>query len=143
MARPTTFKFGELLIEVGRGTTPETYEMPCGLTTKSFNATAQTSDTNVPDCDDPDAPSWLERDVTSLSRDISGSGILADEFLDVWDNWFNSGNTKNVRISMGDFRWTGGYILSQFSWTANIGNKVEISVTMQSDGQITRATVSD
>lgn len=143
MAKPTTFKFGELLIEVGDGNSPEVFGNPCGLTSKSFNGQAATNDTNVPDCDDPDAASWLERDVVSLTRDISGSGVLADEFLDVWDDWFESANTKNVRVSLGDFQWTGAYLLTGFEITGDIGDKVKVSVSLQSDGEVTRATVSD
>jgi hypothetical protein len=46
---------------------PEVFASPCGLNSRSFNRTAATNETNVPDCDDPDAASWLERDVVSLS----------------------------------------------------------------------------
>lgn len=142
MAKPVTFKFGEMLVAIGDGGSPEIFTSPCGLTTKTFGGTAATADTNVPDCDDPDAPSWLERDVTSLTRDITGTGVLAEAFLDDWDNWFASGDTKNCKVKIGDFEWTGPYILSTFNITGNIGNKLQINVSMQSDGQISRATVS-
>lgn len=143
MAQPHTYTFGEMLIELGNGLDPETFAAPCGLTTKSFNGQAATNDTNVPDCDDPDAPSWLERDVVSLSRDISGSGVLAEESLEIWDDWFTSALPKNCRISLidgvnGDRVWSGSYILSGFEITGNKGEKVQVSVTMVSNGEITR-----
>lgn len=143
MAQPHTYTFGEFLIEVGNGATPEVFGAPCGLTSKSFNGQAQTSDTNVPDCDDPDAPSWLERDVTSLSRDISGSGVLAEESLEMWDDWFTSANPKNCQVSLTDGNngtrtWSGSYILSVFEITGNIGEKVQVNVTLLSNGEITR-----
>lgn len=141
--KPTTFKFSEMIISVGDGGSPETFGNPCGLTTKSFNGQANTNDTNVPDCDDPEAASWLERDVVSLTRDISGSGVLADEFLGTWDDWFVSANSRNARIHIGDFQWSGAYLLTAFQITANLGNKVEISVTLSSDGEITRSIVSN
>lgn len=143
MAQPHTYTFGEFLIEVGNGLSPETFSAPCGLTSKSFNLQAATSDTNVPDCDDPDAPSWLERDVTSLSRDITGSGVLAEESLELWDDWATSGNPKNVQISLtdgdnGTRTWTGSYILSGFEITGQIGEKVQVNVTLVSNGEVTR-----
>lgn len=143
MARPTTYKFGELIIEVGDGGDPEVFGAPCGLTSKDFNAQAQTADTNVPDCDDPDAASWLERDVTSLTRDISGSGVLAGEFLETWDDWWTSANTRNCRVSLeggalGSWQWSGAYILQQFQITGSIGEKLQVSVVMVSDGEVTR-----
>ncbi len=138
MTKPTTFRFGEFLIEVGDGNSPETFGAPCGLTSKSFEGTAATNDTNVPDCDDPDAASWLERDVVSLSRNITGSGILAKEFLQTWDDWWESANTKNVQITIDGLVWTGAYILSTFTINGTLGSKLAVSITMTSDGQVTR-----
>lgn len=143
MATPHTYKFGEMLIELGNGLTPETFAAPCGLTSKSFNGQAATNDTTVPDCDDPDAPAWTERDVVSLSRDITGAGVLAEESLEVWDDWFTSALSKNCRVSLlngvnGDRVWSGAYILSGFEITGARGEKIQVNVTMQSDGEITR-----
>lgn len=139
MTKPTTKKFGEFLIEVGDGGSPETFGAPCGLTSKSFSLAASTNDTQVPDCDDPDAPAWLERAVVTLSRDISGSGVLAVEFQQTWDDWGTSADSRNVRITLGNFRWAGKYLLTTFEQTADLGDKVKVNVSMQSDGQVTRA----
>lgn len=143
MAQPHTYKFGEFLIELGNGATPEIFAAPCGLTTKSFVLAAATNDTNVPDCDDVDAPAWLERDVVSLSRDITGSGVLAEEALEVWDDWGVSALHKNVRITLingvdGDRQWAGSYLLTNFEFAGNIGEKVQMNVTMVSSGEVTR-----
>ena len=142
MAKPTTFKFSEMLIEIEDIGPPVAWVAPCGLTAKAFNGTAATTDTNVPDCDDPDAASWLERDVVSLARDISGDGVLAGEYKNEWDDWFTSGNTRNVRISIPPVdpksQWTGAYLLTTFNITGGIGEKLKVAVVMQSDGQITR-----
>ncbi|WP_204279469.1 phage tail tube protein, partial [Enterobacter asburiae] len=67
----------------------EGFSAPCGLNSRGFNRTAATNDTNNPDCTDPDAASWLERDVVSLSGSLSGAGVVADEDYDVWETWFN------------------------------------------------------
>lgn len=143
MARPTTFKFKDFVVETGDGASPEVFGRPCGLTSWSFNGQAQTNDTNIPDCDDPEAAAWLERDVVSLTRDITGSGILAEEYLQTWDDWFVSADVKNARITLGDLQWTGSYLLTGFEVSAQVGDKAQINITLQSDGQITRATVSD
>lgn len=139
MTKPTTFRFGEMLIEIGNGASPEVFTAPCGLTSKGFNGAAATSDTLVPDCDDPDAPAWLERAVTSLSRDVSGDGVLSAEYEQAWDDWWSGGLTKNVRITIGSFAWTGAYILNTFNITGAQGEKLKVAVSMQSDGQVTRA----
>jgi hypothetical protein len=138
VSKPTTYKFGEFIIEVGNGASPEVFGLPCGLTSKSFAGNANTNDTNVPDCDDPDAMAWLERAVVALSRDITGSGVLAKEFLATWDDWWTSGNSKHARITIDPYTWSGSYVLSRFEITGTLGNKVQVNVTMTSDGQVTR-----
>src|SRR5262245_15827835 len=120
MAQPTVFNFGELLISVSNGATPPVFSEPCGLTAKAFNGAAATNDTIIPDCDDPDAPAWLGRSTSSLSRDITGSGVLAGESLELWDDWFASGLARDARITLdggalGDWQWAGSYILSGFN----------------------------
>ena len=143
MAKPTTARWSKLLIELGDGGSPETFTAPCGLTSKGFNRSATTSDTNVPDCDDPDAPVWTERVATAFSAQVSGSGVLALDSLDAWDTWFSSGLTKNVRVTMdvplannGRY-WTVPMVLTSFDLTGNTADgKCQVSVTMQSDGPV-------
>ena len=146
MTKPTTMKFGDFLIEIGDGGAPETFGAPCGLTSKTFGGTADTVDTLVPDCDDPDAPAWKERAVQSLARDISGQGVLAAEFLQQWDDWFSSGLSRNCKITLPKpapgFVWSGAYLLTSFSVTADLGDKVKVNISMTSDGQVTRAAAS-
>lgn len=144
MAQPTTFPWHELIIEVSDGGNPETFGAPCGLTSKSFNAQSQTNDTVIPDCDNPELPAWTGRTVASLTRDITGSGALAGESLELWDDWWSSGESRNCRVSLeggalGSWQWSGAYVLTGFEIGANIGDgKIQVSVTIQSDGEITR-----
>ena len=66
MAQPTTFSFGKGTIEVGDGETPEVFSKVCGFNSIEMSLKKDTNDTTVPDCDDPDAPAWKQRDVTSI-----------------------------------------------------------------------------
>jgi len=138
MAKATTVRYGQFLIQVGDGASPEVFADPCGLTSKGFNRTAEMNDTNVPDCDNPDAPSWLERDVVSMSGEMTGSGVLATESVDTWDEWFESGASRNVRVKAGTREWRGLAKLSAFNITAERGQRVNIEVTIVSDGPILR-----
>lgn len=142
MAQAQTLRFGQFLIEIGNGGSPEVFDdgAPCGLTSRGFERTAATSDTNVPDCEDPDAPSWLERDVVSLSGSLSGAGVVADEDFDVWDSWFEGAVTKNVRITLGTRRWIGPMKLTSLNVTGEKGKRVEFNAKMDSDGEIVRQT---
>jgi predicted secreted protein len=135
-----------MLILVGDGATPEVFAAPCGLTSKGFDTAASSNEVAVPDCDDPDAPAWIERVVKSLSSKVTGSGVLAAESFDVWRDWSLSGLAKNVRVELQPPTgstglalgyYAGSFILSAFSLKAALGDKVTVDVTMDSDGQVT------
>lgn len=137
MAQASTLKFSGFLVQLGDGASPEVYASPCGLNSRSFNRTAATNDTNVPDCDDPDAPTDVERDVVSLSREISGSGVMATESFTVWQAWYDSADPRTCRVypkGLTGGYYEGDFILSSFNLAATLGEKVNIDVTLQSDG---------
>lgn len=138
MTKPTTHTFGEFLVEIESGDSPGVFYAPCGLTTKGFNQTANTQETSVPDCDNPDAPAYIERAVDTITAEVSGSGVLAEEAFPVWQEWFDSAASKSVRIyPMGGSKgyYGGNFILSAFNMTVQRGQKVNVEVTLQSDGQ--------
>lgn len=135
MTQATTLKFGQFLVSIGNAASPEVFMAPCGLNSRSFNRTAATNETNVPDCDDPDAPSWLERDVVSLSASISGAGVVADEDFDTWNDWWESGDSKNIKITLGSRVWIGPYKCTKLNVTGPRGSRVTFDVTLDSDGE--------
>lgn len=134
MTQASTLKFSQFLIKLGNGAVPEAFSAPCGLNSRGFNRTAATNDTNVPDCDDPDAASWLQRDVVSLSGALSGAGVVADEDYDVWEAWFNSASSKNVQITLGARTWLGACKLTKLNLTGNRGNRVTFDASIDTDG---------
>lgn len=133
MAQAETLKFSQFLVQIE--TAPGAFTSPCGLNSRSFNRTAATNDTNVPDCDDPDAASWLERDIVSLSSQLSGAGVVADEDFNTWNTWFESGASKNVKITLGARVWIGPYKLTRLNLTGARGSRVTFDATLDSDGE--------
>lgn len=149
MARPTTMKGSQFIIELGDGATPiEVFVAPCALNTKGINFTATANEQNIADCNDPDAPMWIERMVQTLSGDITGAGTLAFESYNVWREWFLSGLERNVRARFNDVpapnggHYIGSYILTAFNTGANQGELATIEVTMMSDGEIAWAAAA-
>jgi len=136
MTQASTLKFSQFLIQLGNGAVPEVFASPCGLNSRGFSRTAATNDTNVPDCDDPDAPSWLERDVVSLSGSLTGSGVVADEDFDVWESWMNSAVSKNVKVTLGTRVWIGPCVLTKLDVTGSRGKRTEFTVTIDTDGKL-------
>lgn len=140
MAKPTTLPFSKLLILIGNGASPEVFAAPCGLTSKSFDISVSSNGIEVPDCTDEDAPAWTERVVKALSAGVSGSGILATESFETWQDWALGGTNKNVKIkldtpSLGYYE--GSFILSKLSIKASLGDKVQVDVSLDSDGEVT------
>lgn len=139
MANPAnTLKFSQFLIKIGNGAAPEVFASPCGANSRSFNRTAALNETNVPDCDDPDAASWLERDVVSLSAELPFAGVVADEDFDTWDTWFEAGSTKNVQVTLNLRTWQGPAKLASLAITGERGQRVSFTATLQSDGRLVR-----
>lgn len=139
MAKPTTLPYSKMIVYVGDGGSPENFDDPCGLTTKGLDFTGAAGEAVVPDCDDPDAPAWIERAMRSLSGKITGTGILAVESFIVWRDWCLSGLPKHCRVQLvgtGLGYYSGSFLLTSFSIKATHGEKVTIDVGMDSDGQI-------
>jgi hypothetical protein len=139
MAKATTYRYGQFLILLGDGASPEVFTDPCGANSKGFNRTANMNDTNVPDCADPDLPSWLERDVVSNSAEFPFAGVVAAESFEAWDDWFQSGDSKNIRIELGTKIWNGRAKLANFNIQGERGQRISFTSSLVSDGAFVRA----
>lgn len=134
MALAKTLKFSQQSMLIGDGGGPETFEAPCGFTTLNLNVNIETNTTNVPDCDDPDLPSWLISDEVSKQMVLDGNGVLDTDAMQLWRDWLLDGGEKNIRwMTDGTSGNGGGYfqapgILTTYSeggqrgqrWTQNI-----------------------
>lgn len=141
MARPTTMKGSQLVLELGDGATPEVFTAPCALNTKGINFTATANEQSVPDCDTPDDPLWIDRVIQTLSASITGSGILALESYATWRTWFLSGLARNVKVRFNVAApnagsYIGEYVLTTFNTTGNNGELATVEVEMQSSGEV-------
>lgn len=141
MTAPTTERFGKLIITIDRG--DGTFVAPCGFTKKALKHSTTSSDTEVPDCDDPDLPANVERAVSALSYQVTGSGVLAAENLALWRAWFQAGESRAIKVEVDDTGangggfYTGNAILTDWSWDADRkseGGRIQQSVQIDSDG---------
>lgn len=134
-----------LLIQIGDGATPtETFTHDCLINTdRGINFSADVTDVMVPDCDDPEAPAWKQRFIDGLSGDISGSGVLHTASVETWKTWFDSGDSKNVRVNLnvagalGGGYFSGAFKLSAFNISGTRKNNSTAEVTLVSHGAIT------
>ena len=142
MAKPITARAGKMRILLGDGGSPETFDAPCGLTSKGLRIQKNLSEVTIPDCDDPDLPITLGRDVESISASISGEGVLAASAVDTWLDAYESTNSVAVKVeiefSTGTVTWTGSFHIESLEIGAEQGGRVTLNVSMQSDGALTR-----
>ncbi|MGE0213998.1 MAG: phage tail tube protein [Parvibaculaceae bacterium] len=142
MARPVTAKFGKFIVSLSDGGTPETFVAPCGFTSKSLTLSKNLSEVSIPDCDNPDDPIWLGRDVQSNTAAISGEGVLAAEAVEAWNAAYESTDSINceieIQFSTGTLRYVGYFHLETLTLGAEQGGRVTINVSMQSDGEVER-----
>ncbi len=150
MTAPTTMTFGKLILEFEDPANPGTYIRPCGLTTKTFTQTVNTSEAMVPDCDDEDAPAQLQRGVVSQDWSFDGAFVIDSDDLDAWQD--RIGVEVNVRISRPasgpdtgggtSYKgYTGPAIVTKFEQTGEKGSKACTgSVTLTGAGKLTVAT---
>jgi len=141
MAQATTLSFSAFKVMLETDT-PGTFAAPCGLTSRSISFSKETNDTTSIDCEDEDAPAWVDRDVVSLSATISGEGVMARESIDLWRDAFTTTDTVNARIEVageaaqGGGYWSGKFHLTSFEPGAERGQRVSVSVEMQSSGPV-------
>lgn len=140
MAAPTTARFGKFLVKLATVEAPTVFTAPCGFTNKALNLSKNLEEVTIPDCDDPDKPSWVGRDVSSLTASVTGEGVLAGEAVETWLNAFKTTEPVPVRIELlltaGSLIFTGMMHLSTFNITAETGQRVNVSVELQSDGEL-------
>ena len=142
MAQPTTARFGKFRVLIGDSNSPINYTAPCGFTSKSLVLSKNLTEVNLPDCDDPDAPAWVGRDVQSLTASISGQGVLAAESVEVWQNAFEDTDSVPVKIEIEfpliTYTYTGLMHIQTMTLGAEQGGRVTCNIDMQSDGELAR-----
>lgn len=142
MTAATTIRFSGYRVLLGDGADPEAFAAPCGFTERSFSVTRELSENNTPDCTNEDAPSWLERDTTSQSAAINGTGVLSVEALPTWIALLNTTESVNCRVELWvagvkEGHWQGAFQLESFETSGTKGERVTVTVSMQSDGAVT------
>jgi len=146
LAQAKTVRGTKILVKIGDGGSPEAFTHNCSFNgARSLQFSAQTNDTNVPDCDDPDLIAWVEREKVSLSAQIQGAGTYNTPDGELFFDYMKSPDGKNVRFVIdvaganGGCYWFGEFLATEFSISGDRGQKGECQVTLLSNGEVDRA----
>lgn len=140
MASAKTIRFGDQVLLLGNAASPEVFTAPCGLTTLNLTVNIETNDTNVPDCTDPNLPSWLISDEVSKQMVVGGDGVLDTDAMQIYRAWLLAGGSKNIRwLTAGTGANGGGYwsapgILSSYEETGERGSRWNVSISIKLQG---------
>lgn len=152
MARATTAKYEEMVLEVEFTADSGTYAAVCGMIDVTINRTSNIDTSEIPDCDDESLPLAIERQVRSQEVTVSATGVWALQSHEKMLDWWYSGTTLNCRIrnikaendgANGDtYIEAGSAILVSLNNARTKGQKVTAEVEIQFDGVPTRTAVS-
>lgn len=151
MAKATTFNNGDVILQIATDAGGTTFASICGVLKRQFELTKDTNSFEVPDCDDADAPAWVERAVKSLSSKISMSGMASAEAIPTLNGAFaaNASRAVKFRIVGGgtgagtpDLLFSGAYHLTSLKFDTENGGKVQADISLESDGEVTTASVA-
>lgn len=141
MASAETIRFGSQAILIGNGADPEVFSAPCGITSLTKSTSTNTSDVDIPDCDDPDIVVWLGIDEVSKRMTLTFSGTIAQQSLALWQEWELDGGLRNVRwlrnltdLSLRGYL-AGPALLTEFEETAESRGRYTFTGTIIFDGK--------
>lgn len=141
MASAETIKFGQQALLIGDGADPEVFSAPCGITSLTKSTSTNTSDIDIPDCDDPDLVIWLGIDEVSRRMTLTFSGTIAQQSLALWQSWELDGGVRNVRwlrnLTNLDLRGylAGPALLTEFEETSEARGRYTFTGTIIFDGK--------
>lgn len=142
MAQPDIIRGTYFSLMMGDGATPtEVFTALCGVTTRSFTQQANTNDTFIRDCADPEDTPIRRLIVTGKQWSLSGEGTLnRSQLSDLNAAW---GVTKNYRFLFTEpsddevFQgyYMGPAILTNMTVTGGDEEYATLSLQFESDGE--------
>lgn len=134
----------KLLLKMGNGMSPESFAVFCSITAKTINFEGQENTFDIGDCSDPEAITWLVAEMQSKRVLVDGNGTLNTPDFDTFYTWWDGGESVNCQLVIDVAAADGGRILEgafklpKFQLTGEKGAKMNVSISLGSDGPITK-----
>lgn len=133
----------KLLIQFGDGAEPEQFLYNCTInTTREFTLEGTTVDGNEPNCEDPDAPTWVVRAIDTLSAGITGAGTMDPLSYAVLRGYMLAAEAFNVRVKLdlpsaqGGGYFEGQYVMTSLGVAKEGKGFVTANVALSSNGAV-------
>lgn len=129
-----------LLIKLSDGGSPKTYENMCGFRTSTFNMSANSVDTTIPDCTDPSAVPQKTSIAGILSRTFSGSGkVVSSTAYKSFMADVVAGDQIDAEVAVpGLGSFTGMWAVTSYEFSApDMEGTLEFSATFEAAGPLT------
>ncbi len=134
-----------LLIKVSDGAGTPTFAHPCLINAaRGIAFSAETNQTRVPDCDDPELLAWLRREKTAIGATINGAGVLHTPDTEFYFNWVASADPiavqtelNGVVLANGGGHFAGNWHCTQYEITGDLGDYAQCSIGLENDGPVT------
>ena len=133
-------KGSAMLLKIGNGGSPETFTTVGGLRSTSITQNDEAVDVTTKDSS---AKRQLLAQAGVQSLTVSGSGVFTDAASEATMRTdFGSSSFTNYQILVPDFgTYTGAFMISSLEYAGEFNGEVTYSVTLESAGDITFATV--
>jgi hypothetical protein len=141
MVAAAVISFSKFRVLLGDGASPEVFSAPCGFNSRALNRAKNLNEVVIPDCDDEDEPAWVGREIVSLTWGVTGDGVLAEQSIEMWEDFFDSTVSRSVRVEIdlptqATLTKEGKAHLSTFNIVGNRGEKVTVNIELAGDGAL-------
>lgn len=128
-----------LLIQIGDAGSPEQFSNLCGITTRSFNMSANEVDTTIPDCANPGNTPQRTAEPGIKNRTFSGSGkFVKSANSTTFMTHVNDATVFNAKVIVpGLGTYTGAWFVSEFEFSGEMEGNMDFSATFVAAGPLT------
>ncbi len=127
-----------LLIKIGDGASPENFKNLCGLTTRSFNMSANEVDTTIGSCTNPAETPQKTAEPGIKSRTFTGSGkYVSGADTSKFIQHVTDATVFNAEVvvpGLGTF--TGPWFTSDFEFSGELEGNMDFSGTFVAAGRL-------
>ena len=128
-----------LLVQIGDGGSPETFNSLCGLITRSFNMSANDVDTTIPDCANPGNTPQKTGVPGIKNRTFTGSGkFVAGADTTTFMGYVSAATAFNAKVVVPGYgTFTGSWYVTDFSLGGEMEGTMTFDATFMAAGELT------